>query len=599
MLNKNHYRYVLITLSLTFIFLKIYFLVAAKVNFGSFAYPANAFIYYNTRSFAEIPQSFHDWNHPGTPIYYLTLVLSNLLLENLNIDNFLKFVKIHHIFTIFFTLISLNFSVLKLRKYLSPYEIFFSILFIYSFYSFLHTLEIADATNYLFPMSLLIVTQTIDLLNNHTKLRKKLIIFAFISSLGISIKMALLPLVLVSYLIIIFDNFKNIKEILILNITLFVSFILLNLPIIGRIPRVIYTVLFVRSDTRFSLDDVFLQKIIELIQLIAFQNLFLIILTLLFFIIFLINVKKIQKFSVNKNFIYSIFIFMCFVYTLCVANDEVNTFDKYGKTGFFLRNCYFNSIFIIPLFIGFLKTKKRYIYSLKIFIYFFTILSFITNIFFYDNFRNQKNVKIIQNKEIFNIKINDLIPKSSLIGVYEDAGYGFENEMIHFVGNSIFAGEKFNKDLIKSFNNIRFFRLHDFILNNFSNNELTFSDNLKKSINLNKKRNKDWIKNIVNSFDNYLKDNLPENIYLILSHNSHKLTSTFPGQINRSKSIFIKNENEKVDFMIFNENNALMRDFNISGTLLIKKLENYLNIKEINEIYIDENKWFIIELENF
>ncbi|MDC1497461.1 hypothetical protein N8143_05635, partial [Pelagibacteraceae bacterium] len=185
---------------------------------------------------------------------------------------------------------------------------------------------------------------------------------------------------------------------------------------------------------------------------------------------------------------------------------------------------------------------------------------------------------------------------NSLIGIYEDSGYGFENEMIHYVGNSLFAGEKFNKDLIESFKNIRFFRLHDFILNNFSSNELTLSDNLKKSINLTEKKNKNWIKDIVSSFDVYLKDNLPKNIYLILSHNSHKLTSTFPGKINRSKNIFIKNENEKIDFIIFNENNLLMRQFGISGISLIKKLENYLKIKDINEFDIDKDKWFIIKL---
>ena len=35
--------------------------------------------------------------------------------------------------------------------------------------------------------------------------------------------------------------------------------------------------------------------------------------------------------------------------------------------------------------------------------------------------------------------------------------------MFHFIGNSLFAGEKFNHDLINSFENLRFFRLHDFI----------------------------------------------------------------------------------------------------------------------------------------
>ena len=65
MLNeKKFFKIVIAVLSLTFIFLKIYLILINKVNFGSFAYSANTFIYYNTRAFSEIPQSFHDWNHP-------------------------------------------------------------------------------------------------------------------------------------------------------------------------------------------------------------------------------------------------------------------------------------------------------------------------------------------------------------------------------------------------------------------------------------------------------------------------------------------------------------------------------------------------------
>ena len=211
MINKNHYKITLIILSLIFIILKIYFLLIAKVNFGSFAYSANNFIYYNARAFAEIPQSFHDWNHPGTPIYYLTYILSSIFLKNLDIENFHNFLNMHHIFIVIFTVIVLNYSLIRIRKYLTPIEIFFSFLFIYSFYSFVHTLEVVDPTNYLFPLSILIVTQTIDLLNNPKKLRKKLIYFSLITSLAISIKMALLPLVVMSYLIITFDNLKKIR----------------------------------------------------------------------------------------------------------------------------------------------------------------------------------------------------------------------------------------------------------------------------------------------------------------------------------------------------------------------------------------------------
>ena len=40
-----------------------------------------------------------------------------------------------------------------------------------------------------------------------------------------------------------------------------------------------------------------------------------------------------------------------------------------------------------------------------------------------------------------------------------------------------------------------------------------------------------------------------------------------------------------------------MSQFNISGISFIKKLENYLEIKDINEFDIDKDKWFIIKLQ--
>ena len=129
-------------------------------------------------------------------------------------------------------------------------------------------------------------------MNNPVKLRKRLIYFSLISSLAISIKMSLLPLVLMSSLVVIIELRKKIKESLIFICLLFFSFVMFNLPILGRMPRVIYTILFVRSDTRFSFDEIFLYKITKLFQLIAFQNIFLLIMIFIFTVIIIINSKK-------------------------------------------------------------------------------------------------------------------------------------------------------------------------------------------------------------------------------------------------------------------------------------------------------------------
>ena len=66
---KRNYIFLIFT---TYIFaVKFYLLVINPSNFGSYIGGLNTFIYYNSKSFNEIAQSFTDWNTPGTPIYYL------------------------------------------------------------------------------------------------------------------------------------------------------------------------------------------------------------------------------------------------------------------------------------------------------------------------------------------------------------------------------------------------------------------------------------------------------------------------------------------------------------------------------------------------
>ena len=85
---------------------------------------------------------------------------------------------------------------------------------------------------------------------------------------------------------------------------------------------------------------------------------------------------------------------------------------------------------------------------------------------------------------------------------------GFGEEIFHLSGNSLEGNEFFTNDVIKIYSNFRYFRLND-ILDELKKNEKNFSkvSSLKKKL---------------KEFDIILKDNLPKEIYEILSYQSKK-----------------------------------------------------------------------------
>ena len=70
----------LITFFIAYFFIsKLYLLYFNPINIGSNVIALNTQIFYNAKSFEFLPQSFHDWNHPGTPLYYYTNIVSLLI----------------------------------------------------------------------------------------------------------------------------------------------------------------------------------------------------------------------------------------------------------------------------------------------------------------------------------------------------------------------------------------------------------------------------------------------------------------------------------------------------------------------------------------
>ena len=79
-------------LILLIFFFKLYHLYLNPIEHGFVtSYSANTLIFYNAKSFLLKAQSFNDWNHPGTPIYYFVFLISKFI-GGLHYENFTKYV---------------------------------------------------------------------------------------------------------------------------------------------------------------------------------------------------------------------------------------------------------------------------------------------------------------------------------------------------------------------------------------------------------------------------------------------------------------------------------------------------------------------------
>ena len=86
-LNINH---IFIFFFIYVIFIKFYTLIINPVPVGSFILALNTQIFFNIKSFNYLPQSYADWNHPGTPLYIFSYFIHQFI-GDFNIKNFKNF----------------------------------------------------------------------------------------------------------------------------------------------------------------------------------------------------------------------------------------------------------------------------------------------------------------------------------------------------------------------------------------------------------------------------------------------------------------------------------------------------------------------------
>ena len=258
--------------------------------------------------------------------------------------------------------------------------------------------------------------------------------------------------------------------------------------------------------------------------------------------------------------------FFLFIYTI-LASSSMNFFMEPIKLrGIGMQNVYASSAFIFFIFLcnQNILSKKGY----KIILIFSLIIFIVVN-YNYIKSRNEKITELKAKENILHLKIDQIIKSYKTLAVYSDLGYGFGDFTIIGRGNSVFAGEKFNGELLEAYPNLRYFRMHDVIFKlenrNFNTNQYVLR-----------------IDDLINKY-------LHKSLQLIFSPNSLNRTTSWIGSPSRSEDIYIKkNDKDKVEGIIFNSN--LIKD-NLPA--LKEYIKNESKLKNYKEIKIDNDAWYI------
>ena len=567
--------------------------------------------YYNTMAFNIDAQAFRDGNHPGTPIYIIGSLI--LKIAGSKISNFYNYFYLNHIFIFILNFICTNIFFNFFKKKLHTIEIIAFLLIFTSSFNFLFGLEIIDLMSYQFSITLLLVTYFIKSLDKNKTLK-----LSIICALAISCKMTFLPFILT----ILFSKLfyflikKNLKEII--KIFSFFSFfyLLFNLPILGRIPRIFIDALFLREDASLIIStNQLLSGIKYANSQMFYENQLFFILIIFSFTVFLLNVstyykkekrnatvelyrktsaelkplreKKIisNKAELNTILIFSFLIMAFYIYTFIIAGQMYAKFPDYNsiEKESILRN---NYPYLSFIFINYYIAK--FYFHLKLFskklIISFSILIFIITC---SNYLIKREAIIKNSLESRNELIEKIKPYIDLdknIIAYFNHGtmYGFGDEIFHLNGNSIEGNEYFTEEIINLYPNFRLFRFYDII------------DQIKKVPDgyLANENTTSIIKKKLKKFDPFLKNNLPNNLYEIFSHQSKN--STLNNNIQRNDDIYTFQKNKKyppADVILFTHkgiNNGYIDESEIYNHLKKKVI-----IKKTIRFTIKNSEWFM------
>lgn len=370
----------------------------------------------------------------------------------------------------------------------------------------------------------------------------------------------------------------------------------MNFPILGRLPQILFNVFFSRGDTSFSLFEFFL--IAKSLAIFILKENFLLFTTLLV-IFYFVFIFFLEKLLLYRNFfflkstlpieIFTIFLCLSFFYTyLCVGSEIYHQTISIIR-GINFRNADFYIIFLIPLLICSKEFKnylnKKIFLFFAFFLFFFSLTSFLVN-------RNNYANSILNNNEIFYKKLYLNIPNNSKVAVYNNIyGYGFENENLFYRTVNIMANDRYADELFDRFPNVRYLRLNDIM------HEIKPEILRPEILNNQKLISYSKIKIIRDDWDNFLEKKLPKKLYISLSYKSLSLTGNyFVGDKERSNNIFLKRNNENIEYIIFPKV-RLFDQYNLSVDEFISILGKRLDIVDVKNFNVENDYWYILKIK--
>ena len=590
MKNAKSSYYLIAFLSIILI-LKIYLLFLYPREIIFFSTGLSKFNFYNTLSFTIDMQSFRDANHPGTPIYFIGYLI--MMFTGNDVKSFYEYFYIHHFIILLFNFCSVGIFFNYFKKHINYIEIFSILLIFISTYNFLFSLEIVSLISYQFGISLILYTYFLKSLE-----KNKLFKLSIISALAISFKMTFLPYVLsilFTKFLLIFTKKFSLKYFLKFNFSLIFFFLIFNFPIIGRLPRVILDVLFVREDTSISLSNLANSLQVSINELFL-NNIIFLLIVIIFILIFIINLffycKKIQIdriFNVNlfAIYIFNIVITIFFIYTFLNAGQVYNLevrLNMLERENFF-RNNFPYLIFIVSNYILFFRLFNFNNTLHKKILIILSIASFAVCLKNYYDFRSELITDKVERKKQLIKKTKSYMDLDNEVLAYftYSLGYGFGEEIFHLSGNSLEGNEFFTKDIIKIYNNFRYFRLNDILeeLKKNDKNDLKISS-LKKKL---------------KKFDIILKDNFPKEMYEVLSYQSKN--SSLNPLINRSKDLYSLHNNDnyiKPKAILFSHPKINAENF-VKEEELFNYVKKRINIIDRVNFKVKDDDWFLYLLK--
>ena len=545
--------------------------------------------FYNTLSFSIDMQAFRDGNHPGTPIYFIGYLI--LLITGNQVKDFYEYFYIHHFIILIFNFFSINIFFNYFKKYFLSVEIFSFLLIMISSFNFFIGLEIVSLISYQFGIMLILTTYFFKSLK-----KDKLVKLSAVCAFAISMKMTFLPFVcsiLLSKCIYFLKSDFSFKKIFKLFSIFSTFFLLFNFPIIGRLPKVFLDVLFLRDDTSLSFAPEKLYSGLKASTLeVFYENQIFFFILVFFFIIFLLNIFNFFKSKNNINSknilaisIFNLFITLFFVYTFLVAGQTEGETGLFWERENFFRN---NFPYLIFIFTNYYLAKNYFNYEFcyKRTLFYISILTFgisITNFIYERNLNIKDKIErrdelTLKTKKYFDIK-RDVIAYDTY-----SLGYGFGEEIFHLGGNSMGGNEFFTDELIDLYPNFRHLRL----------NTIFKQINDRNSLNKIEYKNKIQIfKDKVKKFDIILKNNLPNFLYEILSHQSKNFN--FNNNIIRSNEIYTYQNNNKIrkaDVILFSHAHVNKVGY-IKENEIYNLIKENISVKKRVEFKVKNDTWFL------